>query len=248
MNVTETIKDERTEQTKCCTGQWRNKRRQSWLFSAHSKDTLQSGTMHWELHFNKNHLNWKKIEWIEISSDFFVFDRCLLLISYCRQNKWRLLYVRLPFFCVCAVVRNAHCYCHYFFSFIPLTFSFAAIDPPRRRLWPGRSLTNNLASVPLPKVPSLPLTLPQMPSFSAPAWMGPLCENTYVWRDERSARGLRICNHESKMVSRNKRNTQTWTQTDPKTTGPVFADVLLPGSLKRRALRVCYLWTVTYFI
>ncbi|XP_034443776.1 calcium-dependent secretion activator 2 isoform X8 [Hippoglossus hippoglossus] len=41
-----------------------------------------------------------------------------------------------------------------------------------------KSLTNNLANVPLPKVPSLPLTLPQMPSFSAPAWMGPLCENT----------------------------------------------------------------------
>ncbi|KAM6926542.1 calcium-dependent secretion activator 2 isoform 1-T1 [Lycodopsis pacificus] len=41
-----------------------------------------------------------------------------------------------------------------------------------------KSLTNNLASVPLPKVPSLPLTLPPMPSFSAPAWMGPLCENT----------------------------------------------------------------------
>ncbi|KAI4793787.1 hypothetical protein KUCAC02_032493, partial [Chaenocephalus aceratus] len=40
------------------------------------------------------------------------------------------------------------------------------------------SLTNNLASVPLPKVPSLPLSLPQMPSFSAPAWMGPLCEST----------------------------------------------------------------------
>uniref|UniRef100_A0A673B653 Calcium dependent secretion activator 2 n=1 Tax=Sphaeramia orbicularis TaxID=375764 RepID=A0A673B653_9TELE len=37
-----------------------------------------------------------------------------------------------------------------------------------------KSLTNNLASVPLPKVPSLPLTLPQMPSFSPPAWMGPL--------------------------------------------------------------------------
>uniref|UniRef100_A0A8C4EZR8 Calcium dependent secretion activator 2 n=1 Tax=Dicentrarchus labrax TaxID=13489 RepID=A0A8C4EZR8_DICLA len=36
-----------------------------------------------------------------------------------------------------------------------------------------KSLTNNLASVPLPKVPSLPLTLPQMPSFSTPAWMGP---------------------------------------------------------------------------
>ncbi|XP_013881314.1 calcium-dependent secretion activator 2 isoform X4 [Austrofundulus limnaeus] len=43
---------------------------------------------------------------------------------------------------------------------------------------PVRSLTNNLASVPLPKVPNLSLTLPQMPSFSAPAWMGPLCENT----------------------------------------------------------------------
>ncbi|XP_034055091.1 calcium-dependent secretion activator 2-like, partial [Gymnodraco acuticeps] len=41
-----------------------------------------------------------------------------------------------------------------------------------------KSLTNNLASVPLPKVPSLPLSLPQMPSFSAPAWMGPLCEST----------------------------------------------------------------------
>ncbi|XP_039989441.1 calcium-dependent secretion activator 2 isoform X2 [Xiphias gladius] len=41
-----------------------------------------------------------------------------------------------------------------------------------------KSLTNNLASVPLPKVPGLPLTLPQMPSFSAPAWMGPLCEST----------------------------------------------------------------------
>ncbi|KAM8861283.1 calcium-dependent secretion activator 2 isoform 2-T2 [Synchiropus picturatus] len=41
-----------------------------------------------------------------------------------------------------------------------------------------KSLTNNLASVPLPKVPSLPLSLPQMPSFSAPAWMGPLCDNT----------------------------------------------------------------------
>ncbi|XP_074533223.1 calcium-dependent secretion activator 2 isoform X2 [Halichoeres trimaculatus] len=41
-----------------------------------------------------------------------------------------------------------------------------------------KSITNNLASVPLPKVPSLPLTLPQMPSFSPPAWMGPLCDNT----------------------------------------------------------------------
>ncbi|XP_068458665.1 calcium-dependent secretion activator 2 isoform X2 [Clinocottus analis] len=37
-----------------------------------------------------------------------------------------------------------------------------------------KSLTNNLASVPLPKV----LTLPQMPSFTTPAWMGPLCDTT----------------------------------------------------------------------
>nr|XP_057942247.1 calcium-dependent secretion activator 2 isoform X2 [Doryrhamphus excisus] len=35
-----------------------------------------------------------------------------------------------------------------------------------------RSLTNNLAGVPLPKVPGLPLSLPSMPSFVAPAWMG----------------------------------------------------------------------------
>ncbi|XP_043981580.1 calcium-dependent secretion activator 2 isoform X1 [Gambusia affinis] len=41
-----------------------------------------------------------------------------------------------------------------------------------------RLLTNNLASVPLPRIPRLPLTLPQMPSFSMPAWIGPICENT----------------------------------------------------------------------
>ncbi|XP_014865591.1 PREDICTED: calcium-dependent secretion activator 2-like [Poecilia mexicana] len=41
-----------------------------------------------------------------------------------------------------------------------------------------RLLTNNLASVPLPRISSLPLTLPQMPSFSVPAWFGPIYENT----------------------------------------------------------------------
>ncbi|XP_031420003.1 calcium-dependent secretion activator 2 isoform X2 [Clupea harengus] len=41
-----------------------------------------------------------------------------------------------------------------------------------------KTITNNLPSVPLPKVPSLPLSLPQMPSFSPPSWMGPLCEST----------------------------------------------------------------------
>ncbi|KAM6973644.1 calcium-dependent secretion activator 2 [Aplochiton taeniatus] len=41
-----------------------------------------------------------------------------------------------------------------------------------------KTITNNLPSVPLPKVPSLPLSLPQMPSFSAPTWMGPLCDST----------------------------------------------------------------------
>ncbi|XP_061106858.1 calcium-dependent secretion activator 2 isoform X1 [Conger conger] len=43
---------------------------------------------------------------------------------------------------------------------------------------PVRTITNNLPNVPLPKVPSLPLSLPQIPSFSAPSWMGPLCDNT----------------------------------------------------------------------
>ncbi|XP_046891035.1 calcium-dependent secretion activator 2 isoform X1 [Hypomesus transpacificus] len=41
-----------------------------------------------------------------------------------------------------------------------------------------KTITNNLPSVPLPKVPNLPLNLPPMPSFSAPAWMGPLCDST----------------------------------------------------------------------
>lgn len=45
----------------------------------------------------------------------------------------------------------------------------------------GRTITNNLPSVPLPRVPNLPLNLPQMPSFSAPSWMGPLCDSTCVW-------------------------------------------------------------------
>ncbi|XP_058264462.1 calcium-dependent secretion activator 1 isoform X4 [Hemibagrus wyckioides] len=41
-----------------------------------------------------------------------------------------------------------------------------------------KTITNNLPSVPLPKVPNLPLNLPQMPSFSTPSWIGPLCDNT----------------------------------------------------------------------
>ncbi|XP_028970854.1 calcium-dependent secretion activator 2 isoform X2 [Esox lucius] len=36
-----------------------------------------------------------------------------------------------------------------------------------------KTITNNLPSVPLPRV-----NLPQMPSFSAPSWMGPLCDST----------------------------------------------------------------------
>ncbi|KAL4656755.1 calcium-dependent secretion activator 2 [Arapaima gigas] len=45
---------------------------------------------------------------------------------------------------------------------------------------PVRTITDNLPSVPLPKVPNLPLTLPQLPSFSPPSWMGPLCDHTCV--------------------------------------------------------------------
>ncbi|KAK1167038.1 calcium-dependent secretion activator 2-like [Acipenser oxyrinchus oxyrinchus] len=43
---------------------------------------------------------------------------------------------------------------------------------------PVKTITNNLPNVPLPKVPSLPLNLPQIPSFSAPSWMAPLYANT----------------------------------------------------------------------
>eukprot|EP00062_Callorhinchus_milii_P009865 gi/632954341/ref/XP_007892907.1/ PREDICTED: calcium-dependent secretion activator 2 [Callorhinchus milii] len=43
---------------------------------------------------------------------------------------------------------------------------------------PVKNLTNNLANMSLPKVPSLPLNLPQMPSFSAPLWMASLSDST----------------------------------------------------------------------
>ncbi|XP_048864818.1 calcium-dependent secretion activator 2-like isoform X3 [Brienomyrus brachyistius] len=41
-----------------------------------------------------------------------------------------------------------------------------------------KTITDSLPGVPLPKVPSLPVSLPQLPGFSAPSWMGPLCDNT----------------------------------------------------------------------
>ncbi|XP_075456024.1 calcium-dependent secretion activator 2 isoform X5 [Ascaphus truei] len=43
---------------------------------------------------------------------------------------------------------------------------------------PVKSITNSLPSVPLPKVPSLSLNLPQIPSFSAPSWMASLYDST----------------------------------------------------------------------
>ncbi|XP_072915229.1 calcium-dependent secretion activator 2 isoform X7 [Hemitrygon akajei] len=43
---------------------------------------------------------------------------------------------------------------------------------------PVKNLTNNLVSVSLPKVPSLPLNLPQMPSFSPSSWMASLYDST----------------------------------------------------------------------
>ncbi|XP_041442342.1 calcium-dependent secretion activator 2 isoform X3 [Xenopus laevis] len=42
---------------------------------------------------------------------------------------------------------------------------------------PVKSITNNLPTVPLPKVPSLTLNLPQIPSFSAPSWMASLYDS-----------------------------------------------------------------------
>ncbi|XP_041444463.1 calcium-dependent secretion activator 2 isoform X3 [Xenopus laevis] len=48
-----------------------------------------------------------------------------------------------------------------------------------QELWqPVKSITNNLPTVPLPKIPSLTLNLPQIPSFSAPSWMASLYDST----------------------------------------------------------------------
>lgn len=44
-----------------------------------------------------------------------------------------------------------------------------------------RSITNSLPNVALPKVPSLPLNLPQMPSFTTPTWMTSMYEFTCVF-------------------------------------------------------------------
>ncbi|KAM8973163.1 calcium-dependent secretion activator 2 isoform 2-T2 [Pelodytes ibericus] len=43
---------------------------------------------------------------------------------------------------------------------------------------PVKTITNSLPSVPLPKVPSLAINLPQIPSFSAPSWMTSLYDST----------------------------------------------------------------------
>nr|XP_056702098.1 calcium-dependent secretion activator 2 isoform X6 [Euleptes europaea] len=43
---------------------------------------------------------------------------------------------------------------------------------------PVKTITNSLPNVALPKVPSLPLNLPQIPSFSAPTWMASLYDST----------------------------------------------------------------------
>uniref|UniRef100_A0A5F8H182 Calcium dependent secretion activator 2 n=1 Tax=Monodelphis domestica TaxID=13616 RepID=A0A5F8H182_MONDO len=43
---------------------------------------------------------------------------------------------------------------------------------------PVKNIANSLPNVGLPKVPSLPLNLPQIPSFSTPSWMASLYEST----------------------------------------------------------------------
>uniref|UniRef100_A0A8C6MWA9 Ca2+-dependent activator protein for secretion 2 n=1 Tax=Mus spicilegus TaxID=10103 RepID=A0A8C6MWA9_MUSSI len=43
---------------------------------------------------------------------------------------------------------------------------------------PVKNIANSLPNVALPKVPSLPLNLPQIPSFSTPPWMASLYEST----------------------------------------------------------------------
>ncbi|XP_068021435.1 calcium-dependent secretion activator 2 isoform X10 [Melanerpes formicivorus] len=43
---------------------------------------------------------------------------------------------------------------------------------------PVKSITNSLPNVALPKVPSLPLNLPQIPSFTTPTWMTSMYDST----------------------------------------------------------------------
>ncbi|XP_066846834.1 calcium-dependent secretion activator 2 isoform X9 [Anser cygnoides] len=43
---------------------------------------------------------------------------------------------------------------------------------------PVKSISNSLPNVALPKVPSLPLNLPQMPSFTTPTWMTSMYDST----------------------------------------------------------------------
>ncbi|KAB0376273.1 hypothetical protein FD755_012916, partial [Muntiacus reevesi] len=50
--------------------------------------------------------------------------------------------------------------------------------PFPRCLFLYRNIANSLPNVALPKVPSLPLNLPQIPSFSTPSWMASLYEST----------------------------------------------------------------------
>lgn len=70
--------------------------------------------------FNKKHLNWKKIEWIDASLTFLYFiGVCYLSVTGCRASGC---YYMLLFFCLWAVVENTHPYHHYFFSF-PYPFS-----------------------------------------------------------------------------------------------------------------------------
>lgn len=44
-----------------------------------------------------------------------------------------------------------------------------------------RNIANSLPNVALPKVPSLPLNLPQIPNLSTPSWMTSLYESTCVF-------------------------------------------------------------------
>ncbi|KAG8142850.1 hypothetical protein E2320_006039, partial [Naja naja] len=46
---------------------------------------------------------------------------------------------------------------------------------------PVKTITNSLPNVALPKVPSLPLNLPQIPSFSTPTWMASLYDSTLIF-------------------------------------------------------------------
>lgn len=63
----------------------------------------------------------------------------------------------------------------------PLSSKYSIFYGIPTLLFLHRSISNSLPNVALPKVPSLPLNLPQMPSFTTPTWMTSMYDSTCVF-------------------------------------------------------------------